>query len=216
MMNKDPYLQENGVLKNLLGITDGEELFRAEQDITFMTIASHREIIPDKVDFKHLKAIHKHIFGDIYAWAGQLRTIPVEKPEEVLGGDTVRYPVPSEIEKNANAAIADLEAIEWGKLSTHEKAEQLAQKVAKVWQTHPFREGNTRVVAVFMAQFAEVKGFSMDVTLFRQHPVYTRRAFVKASDGPYSEYQYLTKIIEDSINKGPNKLKPMVQRGARQ
>ena len=200
-------MQENGVLKNLLGITDADELFRAEQDITFMTLASNREIIPAKVDFEHLKAIHKHIFGDIYKWAGQLRTIPVEKPEEVLGGDTVRYPAPSDIAKDARTAIAAMEEVEWKSLTNHEKAEQLARKVAKVWQTHPFREGNTRTVAVFMTQFAEVHGFPMEITLFRKNPVYTRRAFVKASDGPYSDYQYLTKIITDSITAGAQKHK---------
>ena len=33
---------------------------------------------------------------------------------------------------------------------------------------------------------------------------YVRKALVKASDGEYSDYQYLYKIIKDSIQRGAN------------
>ena len=50
-----------------------------------------------------------------------------------------------------------------------------------------------------MVHFAEANGFSMDITTFRENPKYTREALVKASDGEYAEYEYLEKIIKDSI-----------------
>lgn len=202
MSNKDPYLQDNGVLKNLLGITDDVELDQAEEDIAFMSMASHREIIPEKVTYEHLLAIHKHIFGDIYEWAGMLRTIPIVKGEKIFGGDTVRYSLPDDIEKDARTAIDEMNAIDWNSLSNHEKAEKMARLIAKVWQSHPFREGNTRTVITFMVHFAEVNGFPMDSTLFRENPKFTRDALAVASDGEYAEYKHLIRIIEDSINCG--------------
>jgi len=198
MIKRDPYLNEYGVLKNLLGIIDDVELEQAESDITAMTMASHREIIPEKVTYEHLLAIHKHIFNDIYEWAGQIRTIPLTKGEKVLGGDTVLYSQPDDIEKNARAAIDEMNSIDWPALSNREKAEHMANLIARVWQAHPFREGNTRTVVTFMVHFAEANNFPMDITLFRENPKFTRNALVVASDGDYAEYKHLIKIIENS------------------
>jgi len=50
-------------------------------------------------------AIHKHIFGDVYEWAGTIRTIPMVKGECVLGGDTVRYSQPDYIERDCAAVF---------------------------------------------------------------------------------------------------------------
>jgi len=36
-------------------------------------------------DFNHLCKFHERIFGDVYDWAGQPRTVPMEKQEAVLG-----------------------------------------------------------------------------------------------------------------------------------
>lgn len=42
----------------------------------------------------------------------------------------------------------------------------------------------------------------MNKTLLRENSNYVRDALVKASDGQYSEYGYLIKIIKDAIEKG--------------
>jgi len=203
-MNKDPYLDENGVLKNLLGITDEKELDRAEEDISYLKLLNIDSILPEKCDYKHMLAIHKHILGDIYEWAGRIRTIPIVKGERVLGGDTVRYSLPDDIENDAKTVIDEMNSVDWLSLSNHEKAECMAKLIARLWQTHPFREGNTRTIINFMIQLAEIKGFKMDVDLFKNNPKYTRNALVKASDGEYSDYKYLIEIIEDSINNESN------------
>lgn len=62
---KDPYILEDGTLKNLLGITDYEELKRAETDIAYVKLMNAHEEVINKCDEKLLKKIHKHIFEDI-------------------------------------------------------------------------------------------------------------------------------------------------------
>lgn len=203
-MNKDPYLDDNGVLINLLGLTDEKELDRAEEDISYLKLLNIDSILPEKCDYEHMLAIHKHIFGDIYEWAGRIRIIPIVKGERVLGGDTVRYSHPENIERDAKIVIDDMNAVDWLSLSNRDKAERMTKLIARLWQTHPFREGNTRTIINFMIQLAETKGFKMDVDLFKNNPKYTRNALVKASDGEYSDYQYLVKIIEDSIDNESN------------
>ena len=105
---RDPYLYEDvDVLNNKLAIRDAEELTEAEANITYLLfLAIDKEFEQMPFDFNHLCAIHRYLFGDIYVWAGKPRFIPMIKGEKVLGGDTVRYSAPDDIEKDAAAAIA--------------------------------------------------------------------------------------------------------------
>jgi cell filamentation protein len=186
-----------------LGIKDADELERAEADITSIKLLVVDGAVQSSAfDFARLLAIHKHIFGDIYEWAGTVRTISIVKGERVLGGDTVRYSQPDDIERDCAAVLERLNSTDWTALGVHETAEVFAKRIAALWQAHPFREGNTRAVITFAAQFAEAHGFRMDKTLLKDSAAYVRDALVKASDGAYSEYEYLVKIFEDAIRRG--------------
>ncbi len=201
---KDIYLYDDvAVLKNRLNIKNEEQLNKAESDITCIRLLDiDKRITGGTFDYDRLKAIHQYIFGDIYAWAGAERAVPIVKGERVLGGDTVRYSIPGCIEKDAKKAIADLNAVNWDELNIEETAEKFSVLLAALWQVHPFREGNTRTVMTFAVQFAEAKGFCMNKTLLHDNAGYVRDALVKASDGPYSDYRYIVRIIKDAIEKG--------------
>lgn len=84
----------------------------------------------EKFDYQHLKNIHQYIFGDIYSWAGKERIISVVKGERVLGGDTVRYSYPDNIEKDAKIIINQLNNITWKELGIEETAEKFAKLIA--------------------------------------------------------------------------------------
>ena len=201
---RDPYLFEDvRVLKNLLGIKDADALERAEADITYLRLYAIDEAVQGEgFDMQRLLAIHKHIFDDIYEWAGTIRNIPMVKGERILGGDTVRYSQPDDIGCDCDTVFEKLNATDWTVLGVRETAEVFTKMIAELWQVHPFREGNTRTVMTFATQFAEEHGFRMDKTLLKDSAAYVRDALVKASDGQYSEYDYLVKIIEDSIRRG--------------
>src|SRR5271157_1190796 len=77
----DPYLDAaSGVLKNRLGITDAATLEQAEAALV-ATRSYELSQAPLKggFDLAHLQAIHRYLFGDLYEWAGQLRTIDISK-----------------------------------------------------------------------------------------------------------------------------------------
>jgi cell filamentation protein len=98
--------------------------------------------------------------------------------------------------------LEKLNKTDWTSLGVHETAEIFTKLIAALWQSHPFREGNTRTVITFATQFAEAHGFRMDKTLLKDSAAYVRDALVKASDGQYSEYEYLIRIFEDAIRRG--------------
>jgi len=66
------------VLKNKLGITEAKALKIAEQEITAVRIAGFKDKpVRGKFNLKHLCDIHKAIFGEVYEWAGKLRTVNI-------------------------------------------------------------------------------------------------------------------------------------------
>ena len=197
---RDPYLYDDSdVLKNLAGIKDADLLRKAEADITNLAMAGIYNRKYEKFDTGTLQDIHRTIFGQIYEWAGEFREIQMIKPEDVLGGDTVRYAYPKEIKKLLTAAMKEIAKLHRNGENDREIVFRMARVIAQIWQTHPFREGNTRSVIVFAVLFAKSLGFEVEHELFRVHASYIRNALVWASQGIYSKYEYLERIFYDAI-----------------
>jgi cell filamentation protein len=77
----DHYLDPaSGVLKNRLGITDAAVLERAEAAlVATRSYELSQTPLKGRFDLTHLQAIHRYLFGDLYEWAGQLRTVDISK-----------------------------------------------------------------------------------------------------------------------------------------
>jgi cell filamentation protein len=197
---RDPYLfDDTDVLINLAGIRDNDLLRKAEADITNLAITAIYNRRYEKFNIVTLQDIHRTIFGQIYDWAGEFRTIQMIKAEDVLGGDTVRYAYPKEIRKQLTSAMSEIAKLKRNGNNDRDVVFRLVRIIAQIWQTHPFREGNTRCVIVFAVLLANSLGFTVEHELFKTHSAYVRNALVWASQGIYSKYEYLENIFYDSI-----------------
>ena len=203
---RDPYLYDDAnVLKNFANIKNAERLRKAEADITGIAMAAVYNLKYDKFNTETLCDIHKNIFGQIYDWAGEFRTIQMVKYEDVLGGDTVRYSYPKEIKKQLNETMKEITRIKRTGDNDKDIVFRLVRIIASIWQTHPFREGITRTVIVFAVLLAKSLGFEVLHELFKTNSAYVRNALVWASPGIYSKYEYLERIFFDTILGEDNK-----------
>lgn len=197
---RDPYLYDDAdVLINLAGIKDSKLLHMAEADITNLAMTGIYNQTYEKFNTDTLKDIHRTIFGQIYDWAGEFRTIQMIKPEDVLGGDTVRYAYPKEIKKQLTASMKEISKLKRNGQNDKDIVFRIVRIIARIWQTHPFREGNTRSIIVFGILFAKSLGFEVHHELFKTHSAYVRSALVWASQGIYAKYEYLERIFFDAI-----------------
>ncbi len=157
----DPYTDPaTGVLRNKLGITDPAVLAAAEADITTARIARLAERpLPGSYDLAHLMAFHREIFGSIYPWAGQVRTVNIAK-------DTTMFcPV-----QNIPAFAQDV----FGRLARRDNflrglpREEFLTKLADLYgdinALHPGREGNGRAQRAYLAQLAADAGHRLEWT----------------------------------------------------
>lgn len=196
---RDPYLYDDvDVLINHGNIKDAALLKSAEADVTSYALAALYNTSFTKFDSQALLEMHSVIFGDLYPWAGETRTIQIIKPEEVLGGDTVRYSHPKEIKKELALVCKEIPPLK----KVEDRADlifRIVRITAKLWQIHPFREGNTRTVVAFSVLLAKSIGIEVNLKLFQDHAAYVRNALVWASQGMYSKFEYLEQIYFEAM-----------------
>jgi cell filamentation protein len=138
------------VLKNRAGLRSQVDLDLFEEEATAQRFA---EPLPaGKFDLRHLRVIHRHLFRDVYAWAGSLRTVRISK-----GGSAFCYP--ENLARELRRLFADLaNQKNLSGLDADAFAERAAHLLAELNAIHPFREGNGRAQLSFVAALADQAG----------------------------------------------------------
>jgi cell filamentation protein len=138
--DSDPYLDPaTGVLRNRLDIADEATLEQTEADIVAVrSYELSQAPLKGCFDLAHLQAIHRYLFGDVYEWAGQLRTTVISK-----GGN--RFAHHAHIESAAAAVFAQLaKEKHLAGLGSTAFSDRAACYLGELNALHPFREGNGR------------------------------------------------------------------------
>jgi cell filamentation protein len=155
----DPYVYPGtSVLRNRFGLRDGAELAQREARITTArTIELTERPIPGAYDLAHLRTFHRHIFGDVYDWAGQIRTVTIAKAD--------LFALPEHIEPYLSNVLRQLPAEDHLRgLPRDRFVERLTHYLAEINSVHPFREGNGRTQRAFLQQLADAAGYHLDWT----------------------------------------------------
>jgi cell filamentation protein len=142
------------VLKNRLDLRTQAELDEFETSI--VTQRAEEPLPAGNLDQAHYCALHRHLYQDVYDWAGEPRTVRTSK-----GGNMFCYPenIAPQLKKlfaglTAANHLRGLDADQFAAASTHFLAELNA--------IHPFREGNGRTQLVFLKLIANAAGHDID------------------------------------------------------
>lgn len=159
-----------------------------------------------------LMSIHRRLFEGVFDFAGTLRTIDISKREWVLRGDTVLYVSHTELEAAISYDLEQEKRFVYAGLTPAQVVEHLVQFVSKLWQIHPFREGNTRTTAVFTILYLRSLGFAVENDLFADHSWYFRNALVRANyqnvqRGIDRDTRHLARFFRNLIMGEANELK---------
>ena len=155
-MPEDPYTDPvSGVLRNRLGLSTTGGLEAAEREITHAALILLRETpVRPAYDLAHLCEVHRRIFGDIYDWAGQVRTVAIAKG--------AMFCLPQYIEPAATEIFRLLPSDNFLRgLERGLFIDRLTYYLGEVNAVHPFREGNGRTQRAFFEQLADDAGFTL-------------------------------------------------------
>ncbi|MGC2399959.1 MAG: Fic family protein [Acidobacteriaceae bacterium] len=103
-------------------------------------------------DPSHYRRIHHHLFQDVYAWAGQYRTVRASK-----AGNSFCYP---EYIQDQMAALFDRfgNGRRFAERETTEFVSLISEFLSELNAIHPFREGNGRAQLAFIGLLGDTFG----------------------------------------------------------
>ena len=125
--------------------------------------------------------LHRKIFDGVFPHAGKIRDVELTKREWVLNGDTVEYELSCMIEKSLAYDFDNEKKFKYKGLSEDAFVEHFASFISGIWQIHPFREGNTRTVALFAIKYLKSMRHEVTNDLFAEKSWYFRNALVRAN-----------------------------------
>lgn len=137
--------------------------------------------------------LHGRLFEGVFEHAGKVREVELTKREWVLNGDTVNYTPSFMIKDSIAYDFAEEKQFHYSGLSKEAFVTHFASFISGLWQIHPFREGNTRTVAVFAIKYLRFMRYDVVNTLFKEKSWYFRNALVRAN------YENPQKHIEKTL-----------------
>ena len=165
---EDYYIPGTEVLQNRFNETDPVKLKKLEESkVRGRMLLLVQQPIRGNFDFAHMKAIHKFLFQDVYEWAGEQRTAPVN--EWMCKGDLCYFPADGPIDTPLTNQLNKL----YGELADKNYlvglpldvfAKELAESWCEINVAHAFREGNTRSQFIFFSELAKHAGYQLDAS----------------------------------------------------
>lgn len=187
MTDDDPYVYPGTrILRNRLEIRNTTRLDRVERRLVIQRIRSG---VPGaSFDLAHLRSIHRHLFQDVYDWAGELRTVEISK-----GGNQFQF------RQYITTGMADVHrrltrSAFLRALSSAEFAQQSGTIMGDLNYVHPFREGNGRAQLQYLKQLAMQASHNLD--LARIDAV----SWIEASHASHTaDYSLMADVIRRAI-----------------
>jgi cell filamentation protein len=170
------------VLKNLANLRTQIELDKFE-----LLAAAKRaeEPLPSgRLNYAHYRAIHRHLFQDVFSWAGSIRTVRISKSASM-------FCYPEYIDKRMRELFEQLVGENHLRdLDAETFARKVAHFMAELNAIHPFREGNGRTQNMLLILLADQARHPLDVQ--RLHPPDMMHAMIVSFVG---EERPLAKLI---------------------
>lgn len=167
-----------------------------------------------RFDYLTLKNYHQRLFHDLNKEKynpGIFRLYNMTKNETILNNDTVNYQSYDMIEETLKYDFMEEREQNYIDYNEEQLIDRICEFTSRIWQVHPFQEGNTRTTAVFIQKYLLSMGFKVNNELFKDNSKYFRNALVRANYTNYSkgikaDKKYLIMFFENLLLGKNNEL----------
>lgn len=148
--------KESNTLKNKLGIKDEKKLKKYETEMVAFKLSTIKDAnIKRDYDKNHLIAIHKHLFGEVYDFAGEYR-------KENITKQNFRFSEFEYIQENIDYILRKINISKLKELDFDNLVIYISQIMTDLNVLHPFREGNGRATREFIRELLEDLGYEIN------------------------------------------------------
>ena len=183
---------------------DEDDADREEADKVSSNIAKLLQTDAFTYSVAGLMGIHRAMFDGVFKHAGRFRDYDISKKEWVLEGDSVLYGRWQDLRMAIEYDLDQERQFDYTILTKKQMVEHLANFISGLWQIHPFAEGNTRTIAIFIIKYLRSQGFRVNNELFELNSWYFRNALVRANyrnleKGVNYEPEYLIRFFANLL-----------------
>jgi len=180
--------------ENLIGATSLEDLYQKESVLVGVKLSKIiYQPIDGKLDYIHLKAIHKYLFEDIYSFAG-LDRYESNITAKFGKGSTLFTPY----EKLPIVSKALFDSLKNEDYFKGQHKEELIKSIAVFMNglniLHPFREGNGRTQRVFIQYLAKYNGYELNF-----NDITSKEMILASINGAKGDISLLEKIFQKGM-----------------
>lgn len=162
-----------------------ENVLEKEADLVSIKIVQLLNDDTFSFDYHTYCTYHKLLFSDLNIsrkYTGNFRDYNITKAENILNGATVNYTSYFLIKDTLEYDFNDESNYDYTNKSIDDIIKHLAAFTANIWQVHPFVEGNTRTMAIFILKYLHSLNFKrINIEIFKDNSKYFRNALVRAN-----------------------------------
>lgn len=191
---------QGNVLLNKLNITSEEDIQEAE---TTLLLQLYQHVFTEdlnarnQIGFQDILEWHRLWLGNIYDWAGRIRTVNMAKGDFQFAVVLYLDSIVRNFEHKYLQQFHKLDQLSWEELVIY-----LADSHVEFIYMHPFREGNGRLSRLLLDVMVVKAGYqTLDYQIWEQHRDYYFKAIQAAVQG---DNQHMVRLIRDAFKQQLN------------
>ena len=155
-----------------------------------------------ELSIDYLKYVHKYLFQDVYEFAGEFRKVDFSKHERILNNDSVAYGDHKLLEQSLDYDITLEKNKNYKEMNIVDVINNITDFSSRVWQIHPFRDGNGRTSRLVMNLSLMNSGY-LPVIVKKEKRLEYYNALDKAhTTGDHTDFVKLVNELEiEMLNK---------------
>ena len=157
----------------------------------FHKLLEYRNIISKRMDciasdeymdinIDYLKYIHKYLFDGIIPNCGEYRYYNLYRRETILNDNSISYEDYHTIDYYLRCEFDRIHNTDFLGLDDNSKIEHIMMMIINIWIIHPFNDGNTRSLIIFIKKYLNYYGYDVDYKYFKDNILFFRNAIVRA------------------------------------
>ena len=227
MSYSDPYVicDTDGVLINNFGLRDADKL--REMEITIRSKKCRQKVSNFVISIDGLRICHRHLLGEIYPWAGYFiyENIKINKDEYIgplnvtlYSHDMVKSRKQADdlrpvFESCFHEITNQCRIVKWG--DTKEFLRMARTISIQLMKDHPFRDGNTMTLHLFIRELGRVLGINYDPGYGCSHQVCDEflQKWSRATKYSieYGRHEYIESILKNNIHQSPQMIERLLR-----
>lgn len=176
-------------LNNRFGVR--EEAVIREAEVLFTTMSAVQGLPDGDFGVTHYQEIHRHIFSELYEWAGSFRTAKLIVPSGQRDASLPHTQIASELTR----VLTSLQKEDPSTMTVVQFSDRMASYYGKLYHIAPFDDGNARAARHLIEKYCDKHGMQMEWDKIPSDTM--REASMRYLKGDSSALREVFRVITD-------------------